>query len=120
MTTADNVPLVCCAICCAAAKVSKLTLFHLPSRCSVMRRVFICVESSYYTCLVAQLFDEFRCGLFRRPRDEFGFLCFLRNVDAFDALGGRVRHTEQGAFNGRDFLLLGGHDALERRVARLV
>ena len=28
--------LVCAAICCAAANVSKLTGFHLPSRCSVM------------------------------------------------------------------------------------
>ena len=29
------------AICCAAASVSKLTLFHLPSRCSVIRRIFM-------------------------------------------------------------------------------
>ena len=39
-TRAEGLP-VSAAICCAAASVSKLVLFHLPSRCSVMTRIFI-------------------------------------------------------------------------------
>src|SRR5271155_1083687 len=41
ITTPLNVPFVCCTICWAAARVSKLTLFHVASRCSVIRRIFI-------------------------------------------------------------------------------
>src|SRR5580700_4981253 len=41
ITAPVSVPLVCCTICWAAARVSKLILFHCASRCSVIRRIFI-------------------------------------------------------------------------------
>src|SRR5271154_6920840 len=41
ITTAVSVPLVCWTICWAAANVSKLILFQVASRCSVIRRIFI-------------------------------------------------------------------------------
>src|SRR5258706_13717364 len=40
-TTAVTSPEAAVAICCAAANVSKLALFHLPWRCSVTTRIFI-------------------------------------------------------------------------------
>src|SRR5579872_19497 len=41
MTSAETVLLVSFAICWAAARVSKLVLFHLFWRCSVITRIFI-------------------------------------------------------------------------------
>src|SRR6266852_3315253 len=45
ITSALTVLEVSLAICCAAASVSKLVLFHLPFRCSAMTRIFMCYLS---------------------------------------------------------------------------
>src|SRR5580704_9254572 len=161
MTTPVSVPFVCWTICWAAARVSKLTLFHCASRCSVIRRIFIfrpllrdaeknhpvsqirppkkaggrykvknkiegaqarlpMLPTSKDARFVAQFFDQFSCDFFGLAGYEFGFLGFLRNVDALDFLSGRVWHIQRAAIYSRDFLFLGGHDAFQRGVARFV
>ena len=65
MTSAVREPFVCWAICCAAASVSKLTLFHLPSRCSVIRRIFMAYKHPRF---VVQFFHQLRCDFFGLTR----------------------------------------------------
>src|SRR5271154_443765 len=178
MTTPVSVPFVCWTICWAAARVSKLTLFHCASRCSVIRRIFIfrpflrnakkkhCenqrrppqkktqaaatnsiarskagAASSAPTGkintagrtpallrpsalqdprFVAQFFNQLGRDFFGLAGDEFGFLGFLRHVDAFDTLGGGVGNAERATVDRGDFFFLGGHDAFQGGVARLV
>src|SRR5271169_6898155 len=178
MTTPVSVPFVCWTICWAAARVSKLTLFHCASRCSVIRRIFIfrpflrnakkkhcenqrrppkkkkqaAATNSTATSkagaassaptgkintagrtpallrpsalqdprFVAQFFYQLGRDFFGLAGDEFGFLGFLRHVDALDFLRGRVGYIQCGAIDCRDFFFLGGHDAFQRGVAWLV
>src|SRR5271156_5342032 len=69
---------------------------------------------------VAQFFDQLGCDFFGLAGDEFGFLGFLRHVDALDFLRGRVRHVQCSAIYSRNFFSLGGHNAFQGGVARLV
>src|SRR5216684_4395814 len=107
ITNALTVLEVSFAICCAAASVSKLVLFHFPCRCSAMTRIFMCNLSldrgarvtprqlpprwrrySDHPGLKLQLLDQL-CGyFFWRAGQKFRLLCFCRHVDFFHALRG--------------------------------
>src|SRR6266849_5044239 len=104
------------AICCAAASVSKLVLFHLPWRCSAMTKTFI----SNHPCFKLQLLHQF-CGYFLgRTRQEFRLLRLRGHVDFYHALCRLDGNSERFARDGRDFFFLRGHDALQRGVAYFV
>ena len=52
---------------------------------------------------MAQFFHELGGDFLGLAGDEFGFLGFLRHVDALDFLRGRVWHIQRAAIHGDDF-----------------
>src|SRR6266487_1228565 len=129
MTSAVTVLDVSLAICCAAARVSKLALFHFPCRCSVMTRIFIsfpsrspvdCYDRSNHARFELQFFDQLRRYFFRRPCQEFRFFRLGWHVDFLDFLRWLDGNTERLPREGRNLFLLRRHDALQRRVAHFV
>src|SRR5216683_3999183 len=116
ITNALTVLEVSLAICCAAASVSKLVLFHFPCRCSAMTRIFI----SNHPRLKLQLLHQLAGYLFRRAGQEFRLLRFRRHINFLHALRELRGNTQRLARDGGNFLLLRSHDSLQRRVAHLV
>src|SRR6266478_5498690 len=116
ITNALTVLEVSFAICCAAAKVSKLALFHFPCRCSAITRVFM----SNHPRLKLQLLHQLARYLFRCAGQEFCLLRFRRHINLFHLLRKLRGNSQRFARNGRNFLLLRGHDSFQRRVAHLV
>src|SRR6266404_699992 len=106
-TNALSVLEVSFAICCAAAKVSKLALFHFPCRCSAMTRIFM----SDHARLKLQLLHELCCHFFRSAGQEFRLLRFRRHVNLFHLLRKLRGNAQRPARDGRNFLLLRGHDS---------
>src|SRR6266849_7279332 len=82
ITNALTVLEVSFAICCAAAKVSKLALFHFPCRCSAMTRIF----TSNHPRLELQLLHQLAGHLFWRASQEFRLLRLRRHIDFLPAL----------------------------------
>ena len=66
-------PEVSLAICCAAASVSKLVLFHLPWRCSVITRIFM----SDHRCFKFQFFHQLPAASFAVPVRNSVFFVFV-------------------------------------------
>src|ERR1700719_1923609 len=104
------------AICCAAASVSKLVLFHFPCRCSAMTRIFM----SNHPRFKLQFLHQFARYFSRRAGQEFRFLRFRRHINFFHPLRRLNGNAQRLARNRSDFLLLRGHDSFQRRVAHLV
>src|SRR5580692_9148181 len=75
MTTAARRLPISAAICCAAASVSKLVLFHCASRCSVIRRRFIDVGPRQTGCehRASCLTGYHFCHSERSEKSLFGF-----------------------------------------------
>src|SRR5437867_1859120 len=148
MTSAVTALDVSLAICCAAASVSKLALFHFPCRCSVMTRIFIsfprppkereiprfarndglfrsrspvdCYHRSNHARFELQFFDQFRRYFFRCARQEFRFFRLGWHVDFLDFLRWLDGNTERLPREGHNLFLLRRHDALQRGVTHLV
>src|SRR5258708_31858371 len=104
------------ALCCAAASVSKLVLFHFPCRCSAMTMIFM----SNHPGFKLQFLHQFACYFLGRAGQEFRFLRFCRHINFFHPLRRLDGNTQRLARDGRDFLLFRGHDSFQRRVAHLV
>src|SRR6266478_2954159 len=148
MTSAVPPLAVSLALCCAAASVSKLALFHFPCRCSVTTRIFIsfprppkqreiprfarnddlfhsrspvdCYHRSNHARFELQFFDQLRRDFFWCARQEFRFLGFRGHVNFFNFLRRLCRNAQRFARNSDELFFLRRHDALQRGIAHLV
>src|ERR1700688_2112513 len=118
---------VSAAICCAATSVSKLVLFHLPWRCSVITRIFIYdLDSSAgrnslnNTRVEFQFLDQLGGHFRRRTGKKLGLLGFSGHINLFDFLRRLRLYAQRFARDGSNFFFLCGHDALQRGVAHFV
>src|SRR5216683_796300 len=148
MTSAVTALDVSLAICCAAASVSKLALFHFPCRCSVMTRIFIsfprppkereiprfarndglfrsrspvdCYHRSNHARFELQFFDQPCRHFFWCARQKLRLFRLCRHINLFDFLRWLCRNAQRFARNSDELFFLGRHDALQRGVTHLV